>query len=93
MRQYLGKETHKAHSFPVSMEKCFKPLPAPDIPLASNVFPNNVSFVTVSGCHDDTVQSQDARRTRATPSKNVFPENVSFVTVSGCQDDGMPCQL
>ena len=51
IRHYMAVESEESQNFPESMKRCFGPVLAPKIPQTStNVFPNNVSFVTVSIC-------------------------------------------
>ena len=50
IRHYIAMESEEAEKFPEAMKRCFGPIIAPKIPETpnTNVFPNNVSFVTVS---------------------------------------------
>ena len=49
IRHYVSTESDESKKFPESMIRCFGPIKAPKIPQTpNNVFPNNVSFVTVS---------------------------------------------
>ena len=50
IRNYMAMDSEEAGRFPEAMKRCFGPIMAPKIPETPNtsVFPNNVSFVTVS---------------------------------------------
>ena len=50
IRHYISMDSEETERFPEAMKRCFGPIIAPKIPDTPNtsVFPNNVSFVTVS---------------------------------------------